>query len=186
MKNKTTAALINYFFNWLHTASLKDTCIWFLKWNIIITFYKLYFRLNFEEDMDEMTMTMIIVGIVTIMVGIFDVIIFFLFNYIVSDRILQVKKKKKVDVNLLSVAIVMSILALIFENQLIGCFYTISLISFYFLIFRYGYTVYRNSVLLIIYATVLTNISSNSGIIIVLLSVVSFTQLYNNANKYNM
>lgn len=119
----------------------------------------------------------------------------YIFNYIVADRVLQVRDKKSILVYLLNTVYVLPLLNAAVSvcdyediSHYIDIFFTVLLFVFYALLIRYGYTVYRSAIWLMIYAIVLSNFNwaFERGLIILILYISSYVKLYLTAKEYNM
>ncbi len=128
---------------------------------------------------------------VYLFMGLFSLVNLFttyVLDYVIADRVLQVREKRPILFYLLNATYFVSLLLSIIVDENISHYIkvlsTILHIIFYALILRYGYTVYRSAIWLMIYAVVLHE--SGLGVIILILYIASYVKLYLTAKEFDM
>ncbi len=182
----------NRFLDWLNNYDLQKTCKWYFKWNalmltlLIVSMFFVermidYWGLDEEEGFD----------VVELFMGLFSLVNLFttyILDYVIADRVLQVREKRPILLYLLNATYIASLLLSIIVDENISHYIkvlsTILYFIFYALILRYGYTVYRSAIWLMIYAVVLHE--SGLGVIILILYIASYVKLYLTAKEFDM
>lgn len=199
---------VNRFQNWLHTVSIKDVCKWYLKWNVlafVIFIVSAALLASLGDDLESVK------NIGGILIEIPLIILFCIFNFVVTNRIMRIKKTTILSC-LLSNAITMNAVVSLFGNiddflkyeyPFLNVLPMILITVFFCVIYQYAYEVYRIPVLLVILASIINIggvllccskefIREDSPmmifllIIIAVLIIVSYILLYKIAQKYNM
>lgn len=105
-ENDKCQSFVNQFQNWLCMVSVKNACRWYLKWNVLI-FIVLFISLLCIPFLGIMDYERGL-GVIGVIYGVLSVLLAFIFNYIIIDRIMYVKRKVFLS-NLFSNAIVLNV-----------------------------------------------------------------------------
>jgi len=181
----------NRFLDWLNTIDLQKTCKWYFKWNALILTLVIASMFFVERMIDHWgwdeeegsAVVELFMGLVSLV----NLFLTYILDYVIADRVLQVREKKSMLLYLLNATYLVSLLLSIVGEDISRYIKMIPAILhfiFYALILRYGYTVFRSAIWLMIYAVVLHEFGQ--GIIILILYIASYVKLYFTAKEYDM
>lgn len=209
---------LNRFQNWLQTVSVTNACKWYLKWNvlwpvayivIVVIVATLITLLGDDAIMalsDDDTLSFILV----ILIAMPLIISSFVFNYIVTERIMCIKKTTLLSCifsNAFTISMVLFMYGSIdpylkYAFPFLNSLPMILMVIFFCVIYQYAYEVYRTPVLFAILASTINAggtfilakeiVKEDSPIMIFLggltlvLGLVSYILLYKTAKRYNM
>lgn len=128
--------------------------------------------------------------VVELFMGFFSLVNLFttyVLDYVIVDRVLQVKGKRPILLCLLNATYIVLLLSIIVGEDISGyikILFVILHFIFYALILRYGYTVYRSAIWLMLYTVVLHKLGQ--GGIILILYIASYVKLYLTAKECDM
>ena len=181
----------NRFLDWLKAVDLQRTCMWYFKWNALMLTFVIasmffvermidYWGLDEEEGSEAVYLFMGLFSLVSLFTT-------YVLDYVIVNRVLQVRKKRPMLFYLLNATYIVSLLLSIVGEDIShygSIFPAILHVIFYALILRYGYTIFRSAIWLMIYAVVLHEFGQ--GVIILILYIASYVKLYLTAKECDM
>lgn len=181
----------NRFLDWLKAVDLQRTYMWYFKWNALmltLVIVSMFFierttdHWGWDEDAGS--------EILELSMGLFLLVNLFtsyILDYVIADKVLQVREKRSILLYLLNASYIVALLLSVVGEDISRFIKMLPVIFhfiFYAFILRYGYTVYRNAIWLMIYAVVLHEFGQ--GVIILILYIASYVKLYLTAKEFDM